>query len=856
GAPDHSAKHEAFRKKYDYFQRLLADNNRALELLSDLEGLCYGPNPFSLDDLTARAERLISVVYDLAEDLNGLAQGRYPELFDAVESIGVEVLRALVHHTEVEPGPLTLPLERLSRDTVHETGGKAANLGEIANRVNLPTPRGFAVTAWACHRFMQSAGLSKLSRDILRNLDVNDTGLLQERCARVQEAIRAAALPPELADALAEETAQLTALLGPEVRLAVRSSATSEDSQASFAGQHSTELNVRPERIEAAYKRVVASIFNPRAVFYRRSRGYPDDVVIMSVLCLNMIDARASGVLYTRDPNDPGREALLVNGLWGLGLAAVDGSEATDYFELDPDDFSVRTRRLADKQRRMTLDPATGLAPRQVPPELRAAPCLSDAQLAELGGYGRALEEHYGQPLDIEWALDQDERLFILQGRPLMLHLAAARVTDLPHDRAELGRRFPGHEVLLMGGDTACRGRAAGPAYILTSDHNLAGIPEGAVLVAPETSPRYVPALGRIRALVTEVGSVTGHMASVAREFGVPALVGVADATRRIQPGEDITVDATNRLILSGVVRSLVTVRRRTNPMKGSPAYKTAMAALQKISLLNLTDPAAANFTPAGCTTLHDVIRFAHEKSMAEMFSISDTLGVDEGMAVPLKLPLPLKIVAVDLGGGLHRDCEAPRRDGPRPKDCTLEQITSVPFRALLGGMLHKDIHWTGSVGVNWKGLASVMAETVFNDPTRDPRMGGLSYAVLSDTYMNFSSKLGYHYTTIDAYTGPVINDNYVTFSFKGGAADIGRRSRRATLIAIILKRLGLTTERSGDLVRGVIKKHAAEVLTGKLDMLGRLLGAMRLLDMMLSSDGQIEWYADQFFAGNYAFTR
>ena len=411
GAPDPSAKYEAFRKKYDYFQRLLADNNKALEQLSDLERLCYGPEPFSLDDITARAERLISVVYDLAEDLNGLAKGRYPELFDAVESIGVEVLQSLVHRREVEPGALTIPLERLSQDTVHETGGKAANLGEIVNRVHLPTPRGFAVTAWACHHFMQSAGLYELSRDILKNLDVNDTGLLQDRCARVQEAIRAAALPDELAAALAVETAQLTALLGPEVRLAVRSSATSEDSQASFAGQHSTELNVRPERIEAAYKRVVASIFNPRAVFYRRSRGYPDDVVIMSVLCLNMIDARSSGVLYTRDPNDPGREALLVNGLWGLGLAAVDGSEATDYFELDPEDFSVRVRRLAHKERRMALDPDVGLVPRQVDDALRDAPCLDDSQLATLGGYGRALEEHYGQPLDIEWALDRMGRL-------------------------------------------------------------------------------------------------------------------------------------------------------------------------------------------------------------------------------------------------------------------------------------------------------------------------------------------------------------------------------------------------------------------------------------------------------------
>lgn len=840
----------AFQNKYQHFQNLLAGNNRALEIITDLEQVCYGSKPFTLDYMVEQSERLLSKTYDIAEDLNALSGGKYPGLFDAVEQIGVSILKDLVQKRTVEKTSLTLPLQHLSLDRLSEVGGKAANLGEIHNRIHLPVPKGFAVTAYACHQFMHENHLYEESEKILKGLDVNDTERLVFCSEEIQSRIMEAPLPRELEECLLRETDALIAKLGPDVRLAVRSSATSEDSEASFAGQHSSVLGVNRESILAAYKRVVASTFNPRAIFYRRSKGYPDEYVIMSVLCVAMVDAKAAGVMYTRDPNDNRRDVILVNAAWGLGVGAVDGSASTDFYEVDKSDRCVSRFKTAHKPTMLAIDAAGQLVETPVAPELQDKSSLTEQQLLALADYGLTMEEHYGIPLDIEWALDRNDRLILLQGRSLNLDLTTLAKGGAPQemDNETLQAQYSDHPILLRGGMTASRGKASGLAYVLTSDHNLLNIPEGSILIAPQTSPRYVAILGRVQAIVTDVGSVTGHMASVAREFAVPTLVGTGNGTKVIEHGEEVTVDATNGVVFQGRVESILERKKLVNPMKGSPAYKTAHTALKRIAVLNLIDPKREDFTPEGCRTMHDVIRFAHEISMREMFQISDEIEVDAKFAVHIKVPLPMKIFAVDLGGGL--------KTAPGTPVAGVEDVASVPFQALLRGMTHPDVQWLGAVGLDWKGFASILSESMFRDPTQEDRMGGPNYVVISNEYLNFNSRLGYHFAVLDCYCGNQVNDNYVTFSFKGGAADIGRRSRRATLITRILKRLEFKTEIRGDMVRGELKKYERAHIEEKLDMVGRLLGSVRLLDMVLSDDGRIDWYVDEFFKGNYTFQR
>lgn len=831
--------------KYAAFKRLLSANNRALEMISELEEIFYQDRPFTLGDVLMRTELLLGEVYSIAEDLNALSGARFPALFDAVERIGVQVLKTLEKKRRIDPTALVIPLERISQDDAAEVGGKAANLGEIANRVHLPVPPGFAISAYACQLFLEFNGLDKFIEGKLRQLNVDDTEALMAASAEIQSRIHQAGLPDELGSEMHRHAARLSWTAEGGRRFSVRSSATSEDSEASFAGQHSTVLNVGPEGIGDAYREVVASTFNPRAIFYRRRKGFADQDVVMSVACVAMIHARTSGVLYTVDPNDSRHQVIMISAVWGLSVNAVDGAASTDFFQIEKSTGAIERTEIADKATQVRPLREQGIVEEPVPEALRRRSCLGEDDIRHLLDAARQLENHYGYALDIEWAFGQDRRLFILQARPLRrsARFGAEDIESRRGDAPDISTED--HPVLLRGGASACDGVAAGRAYRIDSDHTLHHVPAGTIIIARQTSPRYVPIMGRIQGIVTDIGSVTGHMASVAREFQLPTLVGTGTATADIPNGEEITVDAAHRTVYLGFVSSLVKKKRPVNPMKGSPTYKALQSALKRIAPLNLTDPKKESFRPETCETLHDVIRFAHEMSMQEMFTLSDNLGPEKRVAVPLKIQLPLNLYIIDLGGGLSEDA-----GGSVGRD----QIRSKPLLAILRGMSHPDVDWSRDVGVHWGGFASILAESILRDPGVEGRMGGPNYALVSRQYMNLSSRLGYHFATIDTYCGPKVNDNYITFHFKGGAADIGRRTRRARLIAGILKRLGFKVEQTGDMIRAELKKYGDSETAAKLDMLGRLMGSVRLLDMVLSDDRQIEWYVEAFMAGNYAF--
>jgi pyruvate,water dikinase len=835
---------EAFHKKYETFKRVLGGNNRALEIITDLEQLFYADKPFSLDYVLLQTEILIGEIYNIVEDVNGLSGGKYPALFDVTEDIGASILAELSRKKRIEKTFLIIPLENLSRESAAEVGGKAANLGEVFNRANLPVPQGFAISAYACQQFIDYTEVCAKTIDSkIKYLDIDNTEELATASEQIRAAILKAPLPPELERAITQVASRLHQEFGPDLRLSVRSSAISEDSEASFAGQHATVLNVSPENLIPAYKEVVASTFSPQAIFYRRKKGYLDQDVVMSVFCMVMINARSAGIMYTLDPNDNRHHVLMISAVWGLGVGAVDGSANTDFYQINKENKNIELLHVASKETRLVSDANCGIRAEPMPDDLRERACLDEAQIRELVEYGLILERHYGLALDIEWAVDQSDRIFILQARPLRRPVRGKEEPMPPLVPEELTN----HPVLLQGGSSACAGAASGLAYVLKSDHNLAGIPEGAILITQQTSPRYVPALGRIKGIVTDVGSVTGHMASVAREFNIPTLVGTGSATSLIKHGEEITLDARNRVIYGGRVEGLLQIKTPSNPMKGSPTYHAVANALKKIAPLNLIDPKDPNFRREGCETMHDIIRLAHELSMQEMFRIGDEFKFEKNIALPLRTNLPLSIYVMDLEDGLSADSDQARF-------VTEENIISVPFKSLLRGMTHKGVRWTGPPVMDWHGFGAILMESLLRNPQMEEQMSAPSYAIISKEYMNFNCRLGYHFTTVHSYCGPVINDNYITFFFKGGAADIARRTRRAQLIGRVLKKMGFKIELKADMISGTLKKYDCALIQEKLDILGRLFGAVRLMDMVLSDDQQIDWYVDEFFKGNYSF--
>jgi pyruvate, water dikinase len=834
------------QQKYRSFKSLLAANNRALELINDLEHHFYQDRPFTLDHIVTRSETLIAEVFTIVEDLNALSEARYTKLFEVAEKIGVKILADLVRKKKLEKTNLVLPLERLSAENAPAVGGKAANLGEVLNRVHLPVPPGFAVTAYACWHFFEKNALAQFIQQQLKGLDIDDTERLMVVSRIIQDQIMDADPPLDLQAAVTEASIELQTRYGPQLSLAVRSSATSEDGEASFAGQHTTVLNVAPKNLIPAYKEVVASTYNPRAIYYRMRKGYGEQDVVMSVACIAMVDALVSGVLYTVDPNDRRREVMLISAVWGLAADAVEGAATGDFFEVDKHNGDILQRVITHQESQLRANPDEGVLEQPLGSEYQDRPCLLPDQIRQVTDYGRRLEKHYRAALDIEWAIDTGGRLFILQARPLQHGSQTTKTKAAAGAPSSQTHPLPGRAVLLRGGAAACEGTASGLAYVMGSDLRLHHVPEGAIVVVRETSPRYVPLMGRIQAMITDVGSVTGHMASVAREFRIPTLVGTGSGTRAIASGTEITVDTGHAVVYQGRVEALLERKPAINPMKDSPIYRAVQKAVQRIAPLNLIDPKKENFTPQGCQTIHDIIRFAHEMAMQAMFRINDDARHERNIAVPLRIRQPVNLFIIDLGGGL--------RPGVSNKEARRKDVVCVPLNALLQGMGHEDVKWTHEVGVNWTGFAAIITKSIMQDPLRNGHLGAPNYAVISHHYLNLNSRLGYHFATIDTYCGPVINDNYLIFHFKGGAADIGRRARRAVLLAEILSRMGFEVERKIDLVRGQMKKYAMDQIAGTLDMLGRLLGAVRLLDMVLADDQQVQWYVEEFFKGNYTF--
>ena len=804
--------------KYRFFKRLLASNNAILEEMALLERMIYEGQSFTQEEALHRVQRLVDHGCSLIEDLNALTGAHHAGLFPRLRSIARGALEAVARERTFDGRDMVLPLDSISLENLDEVGGKAANLGEVRNQVGLPTPSGFAVTASAAALFLRHRKLLDTFRRQLAETDISDIAALEKLCAKAAEKIMTAPLPAALEIALQEQAQKIASHFGPDVRLAVRSSAVCEDSDASFAGQHATVLGAPPFALPRAWSAVVASAFTARAVFYRRSKGYSEQDVMMSVLVLNMIQAKASGVLYTVDPNSSHSDDLLLSASWGLGVSVVDGSSNVDFWRIRRGDGKIVSANFGHKTEAFTILPQGGIVSRPVPESDQNRACLSDDQIRTLIEYGLRLEAHYGMPQDVEWSLDSDDRLFILQARPLM----RAEGTSL----VECCDFVPGRIPLLCGGQAAALGAASGMAYVLRSEHSLEAIPKGAILVASQTSPAYVAAMGKVAGIITDIGSTTGHMASVAREFGIPTLVGVGRATHLLPHGAEITLDATNGVVYAGRIQEIVSERKPVNLMKGSPVFKSLQNALKHIIPLNLLDPQAPDFSIKGCKTLHDMIRFCHEVAMHQMFLLTDDLASTNRTTHELSIGLPFRIFLFDLGRGIVH--------GRDDDELSVDDLRCKPLKALLEGMTHPD------VATDWP----------------IPQNKSASYAIISRKYMNFSGRLGNHFATVDAFAGPVINDNYITFSFKGGAAEYTQRVRRATLLAGILRRLGFRAMLNGDALKAEIRKYDETRFLDRLTVLGRLLTSVRNLDLELDDETDLPRRIDEFFKYGHAFLR
>ena len=839
-----------FRFKYSSFKMLIDSNTQFLAVITDMEEKLRGREVFGMSYVRTQSARAIFHVLRMVKNLDDLSNHRYGRLFEVLEKIKLKIdagLRQKKEPLSVEP---ILAYSQINKEMVDWVGGKNANLGEIHSQLKLPIPEGFAITTSAFAIFLSHNNLSEEINNKKMAIDPANPEAINQASRDIQQLILAAQVPVQLEEAILLAYDQMVRRIrqsgstDQSPRVAMRSSAIGEDSELSFAGQYRSILNVPADEIIDAYKEVVASLYTPRAISYRLNKGIRDEDIAMSVACLQMIDSFASGVIYTHHPLNLFDNNITVTAVWGLGPYAVEGRITPDSYTVAKDGtLTILVTGISHKPVQLVNDPEGGTKEIAVPSEDQDIPCLSPDQISTLAEDALRLEAHYKSPQDIEWALDRSGRLLILQSRPL--HVWS------PEKGPKVMPLIPEYPLLVEDGAIVFPGIGSGPAFQVHSEEDLINFPEGAILIAKHSSPQFVIVMKKARAILTDLGSVTGHMASLAREFAVPCILGTQVATSVIPTGMEITVDAYTGRVYQGIIPELLSFQKTPeSPMKETPVYQSLRRVADLIVPLYLMDPKAPNFAPEFCQTLHDMGRLVHERSYSEMFQLSDLVSGKEGFAFKLEALIPLDLHVIDLGGGLNTTLNQKSF-----KKVTGDDIVSVPFKALLRGMTLEVFQRPQIRPVSFSGFFSVMREQMMAPPQAgNERFGDRSYAIISDKYLNFSSRVGYHYSVLDSYCGPAVNMNYITFSFKGGAADDTRRNRRIRAIGLILRNLDFVVEASGDRVDARFQKYESPLIEEKLDLVGRLLLYTRQMDMLMHSEESVEALADNFLKGNYTF--
>jgi len=818
------------------FQQILKENNTAMQMIADMEDKLGGEYVFDRQYLRDAIKHIEDVVVRSAVDLNYISSNKYLEIYPVIETLGKQLQMELSGQIVIPGHQNILLLSEIKQGMAEAVGNKAYNLSRVGLLSHAQVPSGFVVTIAAFHKYLAYNNLFEKIENLLTQCRQTDQSI-ESVSQTIRLWILNADIPPELRRDILKAAEKIVVASPETAYYSVRSSAVGEDGEMSYAGLHDSFLNVPFRELLSSFKKVLAGMYNPISLAYRINRQAPTTDLAMAVLYQRMVSSRVAGVAYTIDPNAPRQEVSVLGASWGLGKVVVEGRNAVDTYRVSRHPpYPLVASRVCDKQWMVTPFDNGQEAP--VPEELRNQPCLTPAEAAMIVEAALITERFFKRPMDVEWSLDENGRLWILQARPL-------GITGTSRARSpELNATLQQHNVLMQGqGAIAYRGIGAGKVWLAEDDQSLDRFPSGAVLVAHYAIPLLSRVIPRASAVITDVGSPTGHMATVAREFRVPTIVDTGSATDILKPGQQVTVDAERNVVYEGHIDGLLhhQLLERAS-FESTYEFQLLRRLLKRIAPLTLIDPEATNFSAQGCTTFHDVMRFIHEKSTQTLAQIAEDPGFLRARGGKrLKADLPLNMILIDIGGGL--DDRATKSGWVLP-----EQIASLPMRALWRGMASPEVWRTDPISADFKGLMSSLTRTQTASVSGNA-LAGMNVAVLGATYMNLSLRVGYHFTVVDASLGPQLEKNKVFFRFIGGATDISRRSRRATLLMSILEKLGFKVEGKGDLVIARATSPELEQSENRLYLVGRLIGFARQLDILMTDDATVDVYFQRFMA-------
>jgi pyruvate,water dikinase len=440
-------------------------------------------------------------------------------------------------------------IEELRKEDIPLVGGKNANLGELHGAIGAPVPPGFSITAKMYREFMAEAGLHEKVNEILGTLDASNLSALLQASEEIREMIEKTPIPEHLHNQIIEAYEELARKCDKsDVLVAVRSSATAEDlPDASFAGQQDTFLNVGPEDLAERVRACWSSLFTSRAISYRQERGFRHDDVLLSVGVMEMVQARSSGVTFTIEPVSGETNKIIINAAWGLGEAVVSGRVTPDEYVVDKDSLEILERHVAVKKEKCVRRPEGDTDYIEVPDDLQSVPALTDEEVILIAEEAKNIEAHYGGAQDIEWAIDDEGKLFILQARPETVHSREA-----PMETAAVQEEVKG-EIILKGLGVS-PGLASGPAKVVENTKEMDKVQKGDILITEMTTPDWVPVMKISSAIVTNSGGKTCHAAIVSRELGIPCVVGTNNATEVLADVGEVSVNGATGVIYRGVI--------------------------------------------------------------------------------------------------------------------------------------------------------------------------------------------------------------------------------------------------------------------------------------------------------------
>ncbi len=805
-----SAEDDRLQWRFQILRSLLKKNSTALRMLADLEADLAYVEPYD-ERIQSAVARLWEEALLMAEELELLTGGRHRGLYAALERIGEAFDRSFEDAVPPESRPLSLWLADAEAEDSRLVGGKTAGLTRLRQLHPEHVPNGFVVTTEGYRRFIESNGLIDRVRHLLSDIDVVvDRDQFGVRTRAIREMIQQAETPPEIG---AEISKMARELGGPETRWAVRSSARSEDEQFTFAGQFETLLDVATEDLEQAYRAVLAGRFTDRAVFYRACCNFRDVDTPMAVVFMPMIDVRAAGVIYTADPHDRDAERMVVTMVPGVSDRMLRGEQPGD-----------------------TLYLSRGAEPHVLPgeEESNAPSYVSESTLEQLGSVAFSTADGFGHDMDMEWALDTDGNLWLLQGREL--HFSSEQT-----ERGRgAGQKSP---PLVEGGVTIAPGRAEGPLEHLGTNLDRGVRARAPVVRMLTATPEISRILPWVAAVLVVEGNPAGHAAAVAREFSVPTLFQVGASAALLREGETVSVDASRRQIFRGSrwdgIRERVLSRIASAHGHGpvGPLHDLVLA-------LNLTDPHGAGFKARNCQSVHDVIRYIHEMSIRSMFELGDRQNrFWSRRARKLALPLPAKTRLIDM-----EETDYPGKGTIRPED-----VPSTPFQAFWRGVSTPGLDWSERWIAEIDGMPPAFVETMMATPNEPRRRKDDNYVVVARDYFNLNARMTFHYAMIDAVVRSGKESNHVHFRARGGGADEQRRGLRARFLEMVLRHHRFMVDRKGDLVSGWLRGYPQPESEEALAMLGRLIACSRRLDMSMSDERSPRRFMEEFLAGNYA---